>query len=276
MDDQQGHVIDGTARARQWRRSKAKAGSAPDAPETRSDAPKSFAGSLLVPADMLPAAFKRDEHADRDEPSRATERPPRPGAVTADKVPVDDTARQNPFLAPEAAVVGSEGRTRRRAGRLPRRVSRPAGALITVAIALAGLFVALIDGTADTRRTSATSLAKPPVAIGGAVRAAITSLTLALTDVEDHTTPAHRVARQRRTHHARRHTTARSKEPMLAVSGAAPSGSAPPAYTSSAAISTRAPSTPATQPAAAPHNSPPPGPTGSDPLGGIGSCVKGC
>jgi hypothetical protein len=70
MDDKPGNVIDGTARARQWRRSRSKAradenGSA----DIRSDAPKSFASSLLVPADMVhgvlgPAA--KQENALRD------------------------------------------------------------------------------------------------------------------------------------------------------------------------------------------------------------------
>ncbi len=77
MDDQQGNVIDGTARARQWRRSKPKTGSAPEAPEARSDAPKSFAGSLLVPADMLPPAFPPDEHLNGNEQGRAVAPPPR-------------------------------------------------------------------------------------------------------------------------------------------------------------------------------------------------------
>ena len=84
MDDQQGHVIDGTARARQWRRSKPKTGSAPDAPETRSDAPKSFAGSLLVPADMLPAAFAPDERLNENQQGRATAPPPRASADASD------------------------------------------------------------------------------------------------------------------------------------------------------------------------------------------------
>ena len=113
MDDQQGHVIDGTARARQWRGSKPKAGSAADAPETRSDAPKSFAGSLLVPADMLPAAFTPDERSENQQ-GRAAAPPTRadadPGARAAD----ENGVHQNPFLVPEAARVEPRPRSTRR------------------------------------------------------------------------------------------------------------------------------------------------------------------
>ena len=114
MDDQQGHVIDGTARARQWRRSKAKAGSAPDAPETRSDAPKSFAGSLLVPADMLPAAFAPDERLNENEQGRAAAPPPRADADAGDRASAETGAHQNPFLVPEAARVEPRPRSTRR------------------------------------------------------------------------------------------------------------------------------------------------------------------
>ena len=113
MDDQQGHVIDGTARARHWRGSKPKTGSAPEAAEARSDAPKSFAGSLLVPADMLPAAFTPDERSESQQ-GRAAAPPTRadadPGARTAD----GNGAHQNPFLVPEAARVEPRPRSTRR------------------------------------------------------------------------------------------------------------------------------------------------------------------
>ena len=57
MDDQNGHVIDGTARARQWRRSRSEAPAGDEADgRPRSDAPKNIAGSLLVPAEMLSRA----------------------------------------------------------------------------------------------------------------------------------------------------------------------------------------------------------------------------
>ena len=61
MDDQQGNVIDGTARARQWRLARSPARAESDGAEARSDAPKSIAGSLLVPADMLSIGVPDDE-----------------------------------------------------------------------------------------------------------------------------------------------------------------------------------------------------------------------
>ena len=103
MDDQQGHVIDGTARARQWRRSKAKARPAPDATETRSDAPKSFAGSLLVPADMLSEAIAPDGPSTDGEQARAAG-PPEP-THASDRASAEAGAQQNPFLVPDTARV---------------------------------------------------------------------------------------------------------------------------------------------------------------------------
>ena len=114
MDDQHGHVIDGTARARQWRRSKPKAGSGPDAPETRSDAPKSFAGSLLVPADMLPAAFAPDERLNENPQGRAAPPPPRADADPGTRASAETGVHQNPFLVPEAARVEHRSRSTRR------------------------------------------------------------------------------------------------------------------------------------------------------------------
>jgi hypothetical protein len=117
MDDQQGNVIDGTARARQWRLARSKTHPSTDGAGTRSDAPKSIAGSLLVPADMLPAASPGDEYPNGDGQSRATERPPRPGASSADRGSDEDTLHQNPFLVPEAAAAASAARGTRLARR---------------------------------------------------------------------------------------------------------------------------------------------------------------
>lgn len=105
MDDQQGNVIDGTARARQWRLARSKMSAATEDAAARSDAPKSIAGSLLVPADMLPAASPADRRPNGDWQSRSTDQPP-PGssAVPADNGADNDTVQQNPFLLPEAAV----------------------------------------------------------------------------------------------------------------------------------------------------------------------------
>lgn len=113
MDDQHGHVIDGTARARHWRGSKPKTGSAPDAAEARSDAPKSFAGSLLVPADMLPPASAPDQHVNGG--GQVPEAPvAAPGDVAeGDREPVGNDGHQNPFLVPEAAYVHGAARPSR-------------------------------------------------------------------------------------------------------------------------------------------------------------------
>jgi len=114
MDDQHGHVIDGTARARQWRRSKPKAGSGPDALEVRSDAPKSIAGSLLVPADMLPAAFAQDECRNENPQGQAAPPPPRAHADPGTPASAETGVHQNPFLVPDAARVEHRSRSTRR------------------------------------------------------------------------------------------------------------------------------------------------------------------
>jgi hypothetical protein len=117
MDDQQGTVIDGTARARQWRLARSKTHAATEDAEARSDAPKSIAGSLLVPADMFPVASPGDQHPNGDEQGQATGRPPGSGAVTADLGADEDTVHQNPFLLPDAAAAASAGRGARPARR---------------------------------------------------------------------------------------------------------------------------------------------------------------
>jgi hypothetical protein len=55
MDEEQRKVIDGTARARQWRRSRQQP-SAPDGDRPHSEAPKRIAASLLVPSNILDGA----------------------------------------------------------------------------------------------------------------------------------------------------------------------------------------------------------------------------
>ena len=123
MDDQQRNVIDGTARARQWTRSRPKPGADAEGTETRSDAPKSIASSLLVPADMVPAGtpptagekpFTTDEH------SRAAQTVDR-GSVTPDDPLSEGPDHRNPFLTPERAGTGNDGQSvqpsRRRSAR---------------------------------------------------------------------------------------------------------------------------------------------------------------
>src|SRR5689334_1002256 len=89
MDDQNGHVIDGTARARQWRRSRSEAHAGDEAEGgPRSDAPKSIAGSLLVPAGMLARTSAVQEPANTNAPACT------PGAGAATDSAVADNRAQ--------------------------------------------------------------------------------------------------------------------------------------------------------------------------------------
>lgn len=188
MDDQ-GNVIDGTARARQWR------GSRREAPpgeglERRSEAPKGFASSLLVPAEMVhdPAAV------------RASERQPSVGEVNGDQAadrarvapgrpPVEGQEHRNPFLvSPDATDRAVDTSTRRwtswiwigRRGRgtlqrdtlTSRRGRRAAGLLIagamTASLLAAGAIALTSHATppATTPLISAAAGLRPVILIG--------------------------------------------------------------------------------------------------------------
>ena len=87
-------------------------------PEARSDAPKSIAGSLLVPADMFTAAAGADEQAADDERSRMAADPADPAAKGLaangpDGPALTHAADQNPFLTPEAGDSSVRQGTRR-------------------------------------------------------------------------------------------------------------------------------------------------------------------
>ena len=113
MDDEPGHVIDGTERASQWRRSRSTAPAGEQADEPRSEAPKSIASSLLVPADLVQTTIAE---------SNATAAPGE-GLVERGGVPSEHegassdspTARpehRNPFLAQQSAdAVASHGKS---------------------------------------------------------------------------------------------------------------------------------------------------------------------
>jgi hypothetical protein len=113
MNDQQGNVIDGTARARQWRGSKSKVRSGADETEARADAPKSFAGSLLVPAEMLTPASPPEERVNGSTEGR-TENPPQASCRTADELSAQTRLHENPFLVPDAAQLALSVRRARR------------------------------------------------------------------------------------------------------------------------------------------------------------------
>jgi hypothetical protein len=114
MDDQHGNVIDGTERARQWRRSRPKPGTAAKSTEARADAPKSIAGSLLVPAEMLSSAIPPDEDLKGREQGRAAAPLPRANAGAGERESPETGVHQNPFLVPEAARVEHRSRSARR------------------------------------------------------------------------------------------------------------------------------------------------------------------
>lgn len=124
MDDESGKLIDGTARARQWRRSRSGSARA-DGPETRSAAPKSIAASLLVPAEMLGPATSPGTEAHH--------------LATA----TNEVSHINPFLVPEAFGADRED-TIRKSGRRwwlapAATVRREAPLAIPIALALAAV-----------------------------------------------------------------------------------------------------------------------------------------
>ena len=114
MDDQQGNVIDGTARARQWRLARSPARAEPDEAEARSDAPKSIAGSLLVPADMLSTGAPADDAGGAKSDATAVPTSPQ---VAVTHAPQNGAPQENPFLVPDAGRLEGasvHARTRRR------------------------------------------------------------------------------------------------------------------------------------------------------------------
>jgi hypothetical protein len=102
MDNEQGKVIDGTARARHWRRSRAKPSADGAGSEAHSDAPKSIASSLLVPAEMFDGAVAptSDRASGSGEPSHDLNG----GEPVSVDRGVDETRHQNLFLSPDAVV----------------------------------------------------------------------------------------------------------------------------------------------------------------------------
>jgi hypothetical protein len=98
MDDQQGNVFDGTVRSREWRRRRQNARAEADAAEPRSDAPKSIAGSLMVPAHMLDGSLPADQPATRNQRAALQ----RGTTTVVDGTSGAERSRRNPFLVPPA------------------------------------------------------------------------------------------------------------------------------------------------------------------------------
>ena len=184
MNDRQGEFIDGTARAPQWRRARSKPRPATDGGKTRSDAPKSIAGSLLVPADMLPPVLPTDGHVNGNEQSAATERPLRHQATVTDRASHGETPHQNPFLVPEAAA-RTEAGTRSPWRQLPAAlVARAAGA-----ISARGTVSWVARSLVATRRPRLAGVRRArPVALTLAA-AAITLATVIITQSEPTRSP---------------------------------------------------------------------------------------
>jgi hypothetical protein len=133
MDDQNGNVIDGTERARQWRRSRSKAAAAA---QPNSDAPKSIASSLLVPAELVSAITSQTAGEDSfatDENVRAAAGTADTRSVAAARVSDEKHHHPNPFLAPESARIGSasKGAGRPRGRSLAALISRSADGVRT-------------------------------------------------------------------------------------------------------------------------------------------------
>jgi hypothetical protein len=296
MDDQNGHVIDGTTRAHQWRRLRSQtARNDEDDQAPRSDAPKSIAGSLLVPADMLEKTGPlehpddRGAHHEDTEPSRSAPiAPPQTAGASAGPV-----VHQNPFLVPDAAAPRVP-RQRSRIGHARRaiigwahafrarqawfRVSRrsPAGGrTVRRAVWLAGfVFVVLASGAvALTALIRPSSPAITPPAQIEALGATVSSRNLLesrpLAAVTTHvarqrparTPRSHRVRSVRARHSAHTHGRSRSaRKPMPArVHYRAPASSAPDVPTS-APQTTGSANSASSRPSAPTTNNVPPSP----------------
>ena len=140
MDDQSGKVIDGTARARHWRRSRTETRADDRETEVRSDAPKGFAASLLVPADMLDgvpgdiadlstAATVSAQDGTTEDDGRGT-----------DGASAEAPEHRNPFLMPEAEAAVMRAPAKRWFSRLTTR------AVITRLIAWPALLTRPVAG----------------------------------------------------------------------------------------------------------------------------------
>ena len=125
MEREPENVIDGTARAHQWRRSPSTTvDDGPDGAEARSDAPKSIAGSLLVPVELLTEAAPL-EQAPRHAGSAAD---PGGAAGASGNGRSAGAAHENPFLLPEAAVLDHSSAERPRI-RVARRLQAGVAAI---------------------------------------------------------------------------------------------------------------------------------------------------
>jgi hypothetical protein len=235
--DEQGKVIDGTARARHWRRSRPQSAADTDGAEAHSDAPKSIAASLLVPAEMLddPLAPEAGEPAS---PTNGTD-PATPIAGDGSSPPPDlslGAERQNPFLAADAAVVApSRERRKHHDGRVIglataatqllaslriRRLIRPTrvgGLVVLVVLVIAAAELARQSHTtspttarASGRTAAIAGLARLKQASLPAVARALAAIQTAGRQHATHVWRARRSGRHHSTNHATHRTAGRS------------------------------------------------------------------
>ena len=263
MDDQRKNVIDGTARAQQWRRARPK--TAHD--EARSNAPTSIASSLLVPgeADLEPAIADHSLAASVD-PSTAQ---PTNDASSTDGARTS-ARHENPFLSSEPAPAARQPHPTsvvvarlcawakgvswtpkvRTAGVEAKRraLLQLAAALALVAAALTGAVVWLnVDGRTEPQ---AQTVPRLPAGSPDAEDARLASLQKSLAATTAH--PSHAPLKQQRPAAAKRsqHRPVHRSAPRPArpASPVHPSAAAHPVSTQSAPSSTSSvsstPSTP--------------------------------
>ena len=232
MDDQQGNVIDGTARAGHWRRSRPKQHARGEGVEPRSDAPKSIASSLLVPADALDGALVSPTGEQRLRTNELA-----PGAMTAEPASsrtngrdADAHTHQNLFLSADAAAV--HPRRERASARIPLRTIVMVAALVAVSVVV----IALLNYGRVGSRVPAASLAHgrtatkakvPPTSLGLDIPGLPAAVHRLLDDGTARTTARHAQGRQRR---RPRHTP--TNAPMRASSAASSTYASTPAPSS--------------------------------------------
>jgi hypothetical protein len=183
---------------------------------------------------------------------------------------------------------------RRRRTARPRK-TRLLGIAVTIVIAGAAVLVFALGGGSSRlsparSASSSTATTGSFGAFGGALNGAIAVLGSELQPFAQRAVSSERTSRSRRTatrpRPARSHATVKrrarhtARQPTRAVAGSSPSTTATTVQTQTYAPASPPAATPSQSPVSATHSTTsstrPSGPTGSNPLGGIGSCVKGC
>ena len=280
---------------------------APAARDTdRGDEPRTSAreqNSYCDPRGAAGGAKARREGEEIDELIRRVKESMLGAAADASSTIQQRRPKGTADLSPDAAAPRRRGARRRvlatnkppRSEAASKRTTRRWGATAAVLVAgIAGLLITLsagghaAPGAVDTSASSARLPAARPEAFGGALHAAIAAIAPGLQAIARRAAEAANAARARqraRRPHSRLHTSAtrpRNQTPPVQSRTVAES-SPPPTTAPQTQTSTPAPTparstyeTPATPQTSATSSSQPAGPAGSDPLGGIGACVKGC